>query len=148
MYKIPKQRYTQEFKQEAVRQVESEGKSPAHVARECSRICCVFRPETAIATRRFLKTKPAPCDDTCLASRIASSYRPTHYIFREQHQETLQRPCVNVGSPEQTALRAPASLGFLARAIDLAVAPRNWTVGLVESLGSEIGILPTKEIRR
>ena len=34
MYKIPKQRYTQEFKQEAVRQVESEGKSPAHVARE------------------------------------------------------------------------------------------------------------------
>jgi transposase len=34
MYKIPKQRYTQEFKQEAVRQVESEGKSPAQVARE------------------------------------------------------------------------------------------------------------------
>jgi transposase len=34
MYKIPKQRYTQEFKQEAVRQVESEGKSPTQVARE------------------------------------------------------------------------------------------------------------------
>ncbi len=34
MYKIPKQRYTQEFKQEAVRQVESEGRSPAQVARE------------------------------------------------------------------------------------------------------------------
>jgi transposase len=34
MYKIPKQRYTQEFKQEAVRQVECEGKSPAQVARE------------------------------------------------------------------------------------------------------------------
>jgi transposase len=34
MYRIPKQRYTQEFKQEAVRQVESEGRSPAQVARE------------------------------------------------------------------------------------------------------------------
>lgn len=34
MYKIPKQSYTVEFKQEAVRQVEKEGKSPAHVARE------------------------------------------------------------------------------------------------------------------
>lgn len=34
MYKIPKQRYTQEFKQEAVQQVESEGQSPAQVARE------------------------------------------------------------------------------------------------------------------
>ena len=34
MYRIPKQRYTQEFKQEAVRQVESEGKSPAQVSRE------------------------------------------------------------------------------------------------------------------
>ena len=34
MYKITKQRYTQEFKQGAVRQVESEGKSPAQVARE------------------------------------------------------------------------------------------------------------------
>ena len=32
MYKIPKQRYTQEFKQEAVRQVKSEGKSPGQVA--------------------------------------------------------------------------------------------------------------------
>ncbi len=29
MYKIPKQSYTIEFKQEAVRQVEKEGKSPA-----------------------------------------------------------------------------------------------------------------------
>lgn len=34
MYKIPKQSYTVEFKQEAVRQVEVEGKSPAQVARE------------------------------------------------------------------------------------------------------------------
>ena len=34
MYKIPKQSYTVEFKQEAVRQVEKEGKSPAQVARE------------------------------------------------------------------------------------------------------------------
>ena len=34
MYKIPKQHYTAEFKQEAVRQVEQEGKSPAQVARE------------------------------------------------------------------------------------------------------------------
>jgi transposase len=34
MYKLPKQRYTQKFKQEAVRQVESEDKSPAQVARE------------------------------------------------------------------------------------------------------------------
>ncbi|WP_028456354.1 transposase, partial [Chitinilyticum litopenaei] len=34
MYKIPKQSYTTEFKQEAVRLVEAEGKSPAQVARE------------------------------------------------------------------------------------------------------------------
>jgi transposase-like protein len=34
MYKIPKQSYTVEFKQEAVRQIEKEGKSPAQVARE------------------------------------------------------------------------------------------------------------------
>ena len=34
MYKIPKQHYTVEFKQEAVQQVEREGKSPAQVARE------------------------------------------------------------------------------------------------------------------
>lgn len=34
MYKIPKQHYTVEYKQEAVRQVEMEGKSPAQVARE------------------------------------------------------------------------------------------------------------------
>ena len=34
MYKIPKKNYTVEFKQEAVRQVEAEGKSPAQVARE------------------------------------------------------------------------------------------------------------------
>ena len=34
MYKIPKQSYTAEYKQEAVRQVEVEGKSPAHVSRE------------------------------------------------------------------------------------------------------------------
>jgi transposase len=34
MYKIPKQHYTVEFKQEAVRQVDMEGKSPAQVARE------------------------------------------------------------------------------------------------------------------
>lgn len=33
MYKIPRQRYTTEFKREAVRQVES-GKSPSQVARE------------------------------------------------------------------------------------------------------------------
>jgi transposase len=32
MYKIPKQSYTFEFKREAVRQVEVEGKSPAQVA--------------------------------------------------------------------------------------------------------------------
>ncbi|MEN3033131.1 IS3 family transposase [Chromobacterium amazonense] len=34
MYKIPRQSYTAEFKQEAVRQVESEGKPQAQVARE------------------------------------------------------------------------------------------------------------------
>jgi len=34
MYKIPKKNYTVEFKQEAVRQVEAEGKSPAQVARD------------------------------------------------------------------------------------------------------------------
>jgi transposase len=34
MYKIPEQHYTVEFKQEAVRQVEAEGKSPAQVARD------------------------------------------------------------------------------------------------------------------
>lgn len=34
MYRIPKQCCTREFKQEGVRQVESEGKSPAQVARE------------------------------------------------------------------------------------------------------------------
>ena len=34
MYKIPKQNYTVEFKQEAVRQVEVEGKSPAQVSRD------------------------------------------------------------------------------------------------------------------
>jgi len=34
MDKIPKQHYTVEFKQEAVRQVEAEGKSPAQVARD------------------------------------------------------------------------------------------------------------------
>jgi len=34
MYRIPRQSYTTEFKQEAVRQVEIEGKSPAQVARE------------------------------------------------------------------------------------------------------------------
>jgi transposase len=34
MYKIPKQSYTTEFKQEAVRQVEIDGKSAAQVARE------------------------------------------------------------------------------------------------------------------
>jgi transposase len=34
MYKIPKQSYTVEFKQEAVRQVEAEGKSPAQVSRD------------------------------------------------------------------------------------------------------------------
>jgi transposase len=34
MYKIPKKSYTAEFKQEAVRQVEQEGKKPAQVARE------------------------------------------------------------------------------------------------------------------
>lgn len=34
MYKIPKKNYTGEFKQEAVRQVEAEGKSPAQVARD------------------------------------------------------------------------------------------------------------------
>lgn len=33
MYKIPKQSYTVEFKQEAVRQVEEEGKKVAQVAR-------------------------------------------------------------------------------------------------------------------
>lgn len=33
MYKIPKQSYTTEYKQEAVRQVEVEGKSPAQVSR-------------------------------------------------------------------------------------------------------------------
>jgi transposase len=35
MYKIPRQRYTAEFKQEAVRQVQS-GRSPAQVARDLS----------------------------------------------------------------------------------------------------------------
>ncbi|OHX11542.1 transposase [Chromobacterium sphagni] len=34
MYKIPRQSYTAEFKQEAVRQVESEGKPQVQVARE------------------------------------------------------------------------------------------------------------------
>ena len=34
MYKIPKQSYTVEFKQEGVRQVEVEGKSPAQVSRD------------------------------------------------------------------------------------------------------------------
>ena len=34
MYKIPKQHYTIEFKQEAVRQVLAEGKSPSQVARD------------------------------------------------------------------------------------------------------------------
>ena len=34
MYKIPKKSYTAEFKQEAVRQIEQEGKKPAQVARE------------------------------------------------------------------------------------------------------------------
>lgn len=34
MYKIPKQSYTVEFKQEAVRRVEAEGKSLAQVARD------------------------------------------------------------------------------------------------------------------
>lgn len=34
MYKIPKKNYTVEFKQEAVRQGEAEGKSPAQVARD------------------------------------------------------------------------------------------------------------------
>lgn len=34
MYKIPRQNYTVEFRQEAVRQVEVEGKSPAQVARD------------------------------------------------------------------------------------------------------------------
>lgn len=34
MYKIPRQSYTAEFKQEAVRQVEAEGKPQAQVARE------------------------------------------------------------------------------------------------------------------
>ena len=34
MYKIPRQSYTTEFKQEAIRQVEVEGKSPAQVARD------------------------------------------------------------------------------------------------------------------
>lgn len=34
MYKIPKQSYTVEFKQEAVRQVEQDGKKVAQVARE------------------------------------------------------------------------------------------------------------------
>jgi len=34
MYRIPRQSYTTEFKQEAVRQVEIEGKSPAQVARD------------------------------------------------------------------------------------------------------------------
>jgi transposase len=34
MYKLPKQSYTVEFKQEAVRQVEVEGESPTQVARE------------------------------------------------------------------------------------------------------------------
>lgn len=34
MYKIPRQSYTTEFKQEAIRQIESEGKPQAQVARE------------------------------------------------------------------------------------------------------------------
>ncbi len=34
MYKIPRKNYTVEFKQEAVRQVEQEGKSPAQAARD------------------------------------------------------------------------------------------------------------------
>lgn len=34
MYKIPRQSYTAEFKQEAVRQVEAKGKPQAQVARE------------------------------------------------------------------------------------------------------------------
>lgn len=34
MFKIPKQNYTVEFKREAVRQVEIEGKSPTQVARD------------------------------------------------------------------------------------------------------------------
>jgi transposase len=34
MFKIPKQSYTTEFKQEAVRLIENEGKSPAQVARD------------------------------------------------------------------------------------------------------------------
>ena len=84
---------------------------------ECSRICYVFRPETAIATRRVLKTKQVPCGKTCLASRIESPYRRTRCVCREQPQETLRRHCVDVGSLDQTALRASASLGFLARAV-------------------------------
>lgn len=34
MYKIPRQSYTTEYKQEAARQVEVEGKSPAQAARD------------------------------------------------------------------------------------------------------------------
>ncbi len=34
MYKIPRQSYTTEFKQEAIRLVEVEGKTPAQVARD------------------------------------------------------------------------------------------------------------------
>ena len=34
MYKIPRQSYTAEYKQEAVRQAEVEGKSPAQAARD------------------------------------------------------------------------------------------------------------------
>ncbi len=34
MYKIPKQSYTEEFREEAIRQVLSEGKKASHVARE------------------------------------------------------------------------------------------------------------------
>lgn len=34
MYKIPKQHYTVEFEQEAIRKVEAEGKSPSRVARD------------------------------------------------------------------------------------------------------------------
>ncbi len=53
MYKIPKQSYTAEFKQEAVRLVEAEGKPPAQVAHDlgiAEQTLCNWRKAGKLAT--------------------------------------------------------------------------------------------------
>jgi hypothetical protein len=60
MYKIPKQSYTVESKQEVVRQVEKKGKSPAHALIKPPRLCPTLGGQSKAGAVQFSRKTVRP----------------------------------------------------------------------------------------